>query len=413
MKNTIECPKCSCQIDVDQALVEKVKKDLSSDYRAKLEQLDEDHQQKLDGLKSKEQELKLKEENQQLLLEEKIKEKELEISKKLQSQLQSDFEQKMSALEEEVEKKSGKIKELQKQEIVLRKQQRELEEKEAALELEITKKLDEERISLTEKIQRQEQEKAFMKLKEKDQLVETLSRQIEDLKRKADQGSMQSQGEIMELEIESMLHSNYPFDLIEEVKKGASGADVIQKVRTNFGKEAGIIAYESKRTKRFGEDWIGKLKNDMQIHKADIGVIVTEVMPKDMPRFGVKNGIWICSFHDAPGLSAVLREALLRIAEAKSSQENKGDKMHMLYDYLTGTEFNQQIQSIVEGFSKMKTDLDKERKAMMRIWKEREKQIEKVTVNTIDMYSSFKGIAGSAVGEIPELSLNSSQNQIG
>lgn len=403
MKNIIECPKCHHQIDVEQALVKKIEGELSGDFQEKFNQLNEEYKEKMEALTKKEKE-------QDTIIEEKLKIMQAELLNETKVKIQAEYSEQIKELKEEVEQKSGKIRELNKQEAALLKKQRELEEKESAIELETQKKIEEEREALTEKIREQEQEKTFMKMKEKEQLVASLNKKIEDLKRNVEQGSMQTQGEVMELELEAMLSSVFPFDLIAEVKKGALGADVLQTVRNSIGREVGIIAFESKRTKTFVDGWIDKIKSDMQIHKADIGVIVTEVMPKDLPHFGLKDGVWICNFHEAQGLAAVLRESLLRIGEAKSSQENKGDKMTLLYDYLTSNEFKQQIQAIVEGFGQMKLDLEREKRAMAKIWKAREKQIEKVTINTIDMYGSVKGIAGSAIAEIPELTLDSSDD---
>jgi hypothetical protein len=227
--------------------------------------------------------------------------------------------------------------------------------------------------------------------------------QIEIMKRKAEQGSMQLQGEAQELVLEELLKVSFPFDLIEEVGKGVKGADVIHTVRNNSGKECGRIVYESKRTKAFSDGWIDKIKNDLRGQNADLAVIVTETMPKDLPRFGVKDGVWICTFQEIHSLAIILRDSLLKIHAVRISQENKGDKMSMLYDYLTGREFKQQVEAIVEGFTSMREGLEKEKLVAHKLWKEREKQIEKVMLNTVDMYGSVRGIAGSAVGEIKQL----------
>lgn len=211
---------------------------------------------------------------------------------------------------------------------------------------------------------------------------------------------MQLQGEVQELALEELLRSAFPFDTIEEVAKGTRGADCIQLVKNNLAQPCGKIIYESKRTKAFTNEWIEKLKLDMRNQQADIAVIVTEVLPKDMDAFGFKDGVWICRFSDVKPLSFLLRDSLLKIHTALVSQENKGDKMHMLYDYLTGTEFRQNIEAVVEGFNSLKDNISKERLQMEKLWKEREKQLEKVLINTVQFYGSIKGIAGSAVSDI-------------
>ena len=228
---------------------------------------------------------------------------------------------------------------------------------------------------------------------------------IDELKRKKEQGSMQAQGEVQEVLIEQKLRDLFPADRIEEVKKGANGADCIQHVQDGMILNAVKIYYESKRTKDFQPSWIEKFKADMRDKGADIGVLVTEAMPSDFDRMGMKDGVWICTYEEFKALCAVLRETIIKLSSAISSQENKGDKMSMLYDFLTSNEFRMQIEAIVEGFSAMKTALESEKRSMQRIWKEREKQIDKVVTNTIDMYGSIKGIAGNAIQSVKALEL--------
>ena len=216
---------------------------------------------------------------------------------------------------------------------------------------------------------------------------------------------MQLQGEVQELAIEEWLAAQFPLDSIEEIKKGARGGDCIQIVNTRMAQNCGSIYYESKRTKDFQPTWIEKFKADIRAKGANIGVLVTEVMPSDMDRMGLKDGIWICNYDEYTGLCAVLRQSIIQLNSAISSQENKGDKMHMLYDFLTSNTFRMQIEAIVEGFTQMKTDLETEKRSFQRIWKQREKQIDKVTLNTIEMHASIKGIAGNAIQAVKALEL--------
>lgn len=216
---------------------------------------------------------------------------------------------------------------------------------------------------------------------------------------------MQLQGEIQELALEEILKRTFVYDTIEEVGKGIRGADAIQTVINEFGQICGKIVFESKRTQNWSEAWIEKLKDDQRALGAEIAVLVTQVMPKDMERFGQKEGIWVCNYQEVVSLVFVLRQILLKTQSVKSIQENKTDKMGLLYNYLTGTQFRQQLEAIVEGFSSMKEELEREKRAMKKIWKEREVQIEKVIDNTIDMYGSIKGIAGNAIAPIQHLEL--------
>jgi hypothetical protein len=225
------------------------------------------------------------------------------------------------------------------------------------------------------------------------------------MKRKQEQGSMQLQGEVQELAIEEWLAVQFPLDSIEEIKKGARGGDCIQIVNTRAVQNCGSIYYESKRSKDFQPTWIEKFKADIRDKGANIGVLVTEVMPSNMDRMGLKDGVWICNYEEFKGLCAVLRETIVKLNTAISSQENKGDKMDMLYTFLTGNTFRMQVEAIVEGFTQMKSDLESEKRSMQRIWKQREKQIDKVITNTVDMYGSIKGIAGNAIQSVKALEL--------
>ncbi len=225
------------------------------------------------------------------------------------------------------------------------------------------------------------------------------------MKRKAEQGSMQMQGEVLELALEDFLRNQYPFDIIEEVPKGTKGADVIQTVVNSLQQVCGKIIYESKRTKTFSETWIEKLKDDQREQGALISVIITEVLPKDIETFGRKDGVWICNFSNVKNLTFILREMIIREHSIRASEENKGDKMELLYKYLTSDEFGNRVEAIVESFSGLKSDIEKEKRSMNAIWKEREKKLEKVITNTIDMYGSIKGIGGNAIAPVQSLSL--------
>src|SRR6185503_8125740 len=273
--------------------------------------------------------------------------------------------------------------------------------KEEELELSVQKKVLAEREKLAEEIRKIEEQRMQTKeteyqlrMKEMEKQLDDQKKLAEEMRRRAEQGSMQLQGEVQELALEEMLKSTFPFDVISEVGKGVRGADCIQTVRNSFGQECGQIIYESKRTTSFTNDWIEKLKLDMRNHGAEIAVIVTKAMPKDMDCFGIKDGVWICSFGEVKALATVLRDGVIRVFNAAKNQENKGDKMHLLYDYLTSSEFAEQWKAIREGFMSMKMSIQKERDAMERLWKAREKQLEKVLLNAVVVLGSIEGIAG-------------------
>lgn len=215
--------------------------------------------------------------------------------------------------------------------------------------------------------------------------MEDQKKLVEEMQRKAGQGSMQLQGDVQEMAIGDWLRNNFPLDHIEDIKTGARGADLFQTVNSRTRSDCGSIYYESKRTKDYQKTWIEKFKTDMRARNATFGILITDVMPDEMDRLGQRDGIWICSYTEFKGLSQALHEAAVLLSDARAANENKGEKMTMLYDYLTGSEFRSQVEAIVEGFVQMQTDLDKEKIAMEGLWKKREIQIKKVVLNTTYM----------------------------
>lgn len=340
-----------------------------------------------------------------LQFNEKLKNEQTALRNKVTQELQNELSAQLNALQQEITEKSNQLKEFNKAKTEIERLKREKDELRDQVvlekEQEFSAKLSEEKL----KIQRQVDESSVLKIKELQMQLEEQKKLAEEMKRKAEQGSMQTQGEVLELAVEEWLRDNFPLDVIEEVKKGARGADCLQIVHTRNRQNCGTIYYESKRTKDFQAGWIEKFKNDIRDKNATLGVLVTEAMPNGMERMGLKEGVWICTFEEFKGLCAVLRESVIKLSEAKLSQENKGDKMEMLYHYLTSNEFKLQIEGIVEGFSQMQSDLEAEKRAMARIWKQREKQLEKVLLNTTNMHGSIRGIAGSAIQAVALLEL--------
>jgi len=332
------------------------------------------------------------------------KNKEKELEELLRKNIATDYENKLRLLEQNNKDNEEKLKEARRQQLEILKKEQELKNKEAELEIAVQKKLQQERENLASEIRRLEEQRIAAKetefqlrLKEMEEKLEAQKKLAEEMKRKAEQGSMQLQGEVQELALEELLKTAFPFDIISEVGKGVRGADCIQTVRNHFGQDCGKIIFESKRTKDFVPDWIEKLKSDMRSQGADVAVIVTQVLPKDMDRFGEKDGVWICTFNEVKPVVYMLRDGIIRMAAAMKSQENKGDKMHLLYDYLTSREFAEQWQAIREGFLSMKLSIQKERDAMEKLWKAREKQLEKVLLSAAHVKGSIEGISGTDV----------------
>ncbi|MFA5045797.1 MAG: DUF2130 domain-containing protein [Paludibacter sp.] len=405
----IKCPNCGTSIDVQDILAHQLEDEIQLKYQNQLAEEKKKYDAEFQSLnQAKEQfEQKKKQENElfQDRLEKQLKEDRKSIEEKLKLKFRDEQAEQFNALQKELNEKSEQVKELNRTKAEIEKLKREKSELKEVAEAEAQKNLNETLLLEKEKIRKQEEDKNELRFRELQMQLEAQRKLTEEMKRKQEQGSMQLQGEVQELAIEEWLAAQFPLDSIEEIKKGARGGDCIQIVNTRSLQNCGTIYYESKRTKDFQPSWIEKFKADIREKGANIGVLVTEVMPSDMDRMGLKEGIWICNYDEFKGLCSVLRESIIQISVAVSSQENKGDKMHMLYDYLTGNTFRLQVEAIVEGFTQMRADLESEKRAMQSIWKKREKQIEKVTVNTIDMHASIKGIAGNAIQAVKLLEL--------
>jgi hypothetical protein len=375
------CPKCHHSFEPTDAIRDEIEKEL----RGKM----------TDWQKKKE------EETNQLLAEQKTKIQN-ELTEQLKKNIAGEYEHKLKLMQDNEANMSKQVNEFRQKELEFLKQVQAIQAKEAELELELQRKLNTERESLKAQIQKEEAERLSIKDQEHVLKVKELEKQLEDqrklaeeMRRKAEQGSMQMQGEVQELLLEELLKTSFPFDQISEVGKGVRGADCIQLVRNSLGQEAGKIIYESKRTKDFNQEWIDKLKADMRSQGADIAVIVTQTFPKELDRFGEKDGVYICSFQEVKSVALLLRNAILKIHDTKKSQVNKGDKMSFLYDYLTSNEFSEQWKAVGEGFRQMRSSIQKERDAMEKLWKAREKQLEKVLLNAMHIKGSIEGIAGA------------------
>jgi len=418
MKNQsqIKCPNCGTSIDVQDILAHQLEEEIKQKFQSQLAEEKKKYESEVESLNIAKEEFEQKKEKENELFQERLdkqlKEDRKSIGDKLKAKLQEEQSEQFNALQNELNEKSEQIKELNRTKAEIEKLKREKGEIKEAVEAEAQKKLNEALLAEKEKIKKTEEDKNELRFRELQKQLEDQKILTEQMKRKQEQGSMQLQGEVQELAIEEWLASQFPLDTIEEIKKGARGGDCLQFVNTRAHQNCGTIYYESKRTKDFQPTWIEKFKADIRDKGANIGVLVTEVMPADMDRMGLRDGIWICNYEEFKGLCAVLRESIIQLSTAISSQENKGDKMDMLYGFLTSNTFRMQIEAIVEGFTQMKSDLESEKRSMQRIWKQREKQIEKVVTNTIDMYGSIKGIAGNAVQSVKALELPGEDSEL-
>ena len=395
----IVCPNCQHQFEPTEAIREEVKKELRI-KAAEWEKLKgEEYKKKEDALlkqlqdKDTEVEKKIREEKQKL---------QVELQASIRKTMAGDYENQLKMLQQSVTENEEKLKTARQKELDFLQKEQAFKNKEEQLELTLQKRLNDEREKLANEIRgiesqklQQKEDEFKLRLAEKEKQLDDQKKLAEEMRRKAEQGSMQLQGEVQELLLEDILRTGFPFDKIVPVGKGVRGADCMQVVCNPFGNECGKIIYESKRTNNFSNDWIDKLKADMRSQGADIAVIVTQTLPKDMERFGEKDGIYICTFAEVKSLSIVLRTSIIKVFAITKNQDNKGDKMHLLYDYLTSNEFAEQWKAIREGFMSMRLSIQRERDAMEKLWKAREKQLEKVLLNAAHIRGSIEGIAGA------------------
>lgn len=388
MPNQIKCPNCEHLFEPGDYVREEVKRELRAEMtewqRSKEAQMAEERQK----------------------LQQKMAEERSAMQQQMEEQIRrniaGDFENKLRLLEQEKEENAEKLKNARQKELEFLKKEQELLSREQEIDIRLQKMLLEERNKLVETIRKEEASRTSlketeyqMKLKEMEEKLEAQRKLAEEAVRRSQQGSMQLQGEVQELLLEEMLRVAFPFDIVTEVGKGVRGADCIQTVHSKTGQPCGKIIFESKRTKHFDKGWIEKLKSDMRSTNSDVAVLVSLALPEDIRQFTQVDGVWICTFEEITPLVNVLRDGMIRVFTAVRSQENKGDKMHMLYDYLTSNEFAEQWQAIREGFLNMKISIQRERDAMEKLWKAREKQLEKVLLNAAHIRGSVEGIAGT------------------
>lgn len=366
-QNTFVCPNCKKKVSIDEALKSQIKDQLEN---------------------------ALRDEFNKKWLEQREKDKQKS-------------EEEKAVLEAQLKKQADQLEEAYKFELELRNRARELEEKEKNLELEKQRQIDEERKKIQEKTEIEMTERYHLKEKEKDQIIESLRKSLEEAQRKASVGSQQLQGEVMELELEDILRREFPTDEILPVAKGIRGADVIQIVKDRLGRVCGKIVWESKRTKSFGGDWIEKLKEDMRGEKADIAVLISLVLPEDVNLFTYREGVYISAFESFLAVGQVLRKNLIDISATKALSVGKNEKIEALYKYITSSEFTQKIESMLETFSGMQKTLEKEKMVMQRVWAQRDKEIERLKNNTLNIHGSLSGLIEEGLPQIKSLEFDS------
>lgn len=405
MANKIKCPKCGEEIDIENLIQAEAKDTLDkklAQQKAELDKQLEEYKKQTKSLKSQLEKEKEKAIDDALKSQkQEFKAKEEELKKNIREEQKEAYQE----LEKELEEKSLQIKELNKLKAEKSRLEREKEELQEKIIADTEKEFSQKLVEEKQKYQKQAEEKFELQIKELQKQLQDQKDLTEEMKKRQEQGSMQLQGEVQELAIEKYLKENYIYDEIKEVGKGDMGADSLQIVNTSYKPNCGTIYYESKRTKTFKEDWIAKFKNDIQEKGADIGVLVTAVYPKNMTRMGMRDGVYICTYEEFKALSFILRETLIKISDTKTLQENRHEKSAILYNYLTSTEFRFQIETIVNAFVGLQNDLESEKRAMNKLWKKREKEIQNVLSATTDMYGAIQGISGNAIQRVEALEL--------
>lgn len=413
---TIICPNCKTEIRLTESLAAPLIEATRKQFELQLFQKDEEIATREQGIRDKEKQLaeakrtldeqvaaqvamQLQAERDHLIAQEGSKAK-LASAAELEAKVRE-----VTDLQEVLKARDEKLAEAQKAQAALIKTQRELDDARRELELTIEKRVQDSLTEVREKAKRDTEEGLKLKVLEKDQTIASMQKTIEELKRKAEQGSQQLQGEVQELELERVLRVNFPFDSIESVSKGEFGGDVRQRVVSANGQAGGTILWECKRTKNWSDGWLAKLREDQRTAKAEISVLVSQVLPKGIETFGAVDGVWVTNPRAALPVATILRHTLLEVSMARQVSEGQQTKTEMVYQYLTGPRFRQRVEAIVEAFSSMREDLDKERKAIMKQWAKREEQIERVMGATVGMYGDLQGIAGKSIQEIEGLEI--------
>ncbi len=397
---TLTCPHCGRGIPLTEALSNQIKEGVRREYEARAREKEAE-------LKRREDEIRKKAAELDDTVAKRLALEKARLQTDAEARAREELSNELKDLREENGEKARLLDAARKNELELRKKARELEEEKKGLELEVARRLDAERENIRKSAVEMFSEEHRLKDLEKDKKIDDMRRMIEELRRKTEQGSVQTQGEVLEQDLEALLKASFPADLIEPVPKGIKGADILQRVYTNSGQHSGTIAWELKRTKAWNDEWITKLKDDQRETKAEVAVLVTETLPRGVSSFAHMDGVWVTGIGLAGSLAVVLRDGLIQVARSRLSAVGKGEKMEAIYNYLSGPEFRHRVEAIVESFRTMREDLEAEKRAMMKIWAKREKQMERVVSNTSMMYGDMQGIIGATLPEMKSLELGS------
>ena len=414
----ITCPNCKTEIRLTESLAAPLIETTRKQFQQQLAQKDDEIAKREQSILEKERQLTISknklDEQVASQVEDQLKIDRARItaeeSRKSKQAFANDLEQRsreIAELQSILKSQEAKLTEAQKTQADLLRKQRELDDAKRELDLTIEKRVQE-GLSVTRQQARKEAEdEQRLKVLEREQTIAAMQKQIEDLKRRSEQGSQQLQGEVQELELENLLRNKFPFDAIEPVPKGEFGGDVLHRVVGLNGQPSGTILWEFKRTKNWSDSWLVKLRDDQRAAKAEIAVIVSQVLPKGVETFDLVEGIWVTHPRAALPVAMILRQSLLELALARQANQGQQTKTDMVYQYLTGPRFRLRVEAIVEAFSTMQEELDREKRVIMKQWAKRGEQIERVMGATVGMYGDLQGIAGKSLQEIEGLELKS------
>ena len=408
----VSCPKCRTEIKLTESLAAPLLEATRKKFEAELARKDEAVERREKDLASREKALARAQSNLELQLEQKLAEErpKMAAAAEKRAKLASSFEinakaKQVADLEQIVAEREKKLAEAQKAQTEALKKQRELDEAKRTLELTVEKRVQESMGQLRERAEKEAHEKFSLKVLEKEQTIQSMQKQIEDLRRKAEQGSQQMQGEALELQLEALLRTRFPQDEITPVPKGEHGGDVLHRVVIPNGAGCGTILWEFKRTKNWSDSWLTKLRDDQRTAKAEIAVIVSAVLPKGSDTFDFIEDVWIVHPRAIVPVALALRQRLVEVSCARQASEGQQPKMAMMYEYLTGPKFRLRVQAIVESFTSMADDLQREKRAITKQWAKREEQIQRVLLATAGMYGELQAIAGRSLQELEGLDL--------
>ncbi|MGE5059408.1 MAG: DUF2130 domain-containing protein [Betaproteobacteria bacterium] len=407
---TVFCPQCKSEIKLTESLAAPLLESVRRDYEQRLSQKDNEISKREKFLNQRAESIEKAKQNLDHEIEQKLRSERARIvaeeAQKAKLAIGTDLEQKateINHLQQILQERDKKLAEAQQAQAELLRKQRELDDAKRELELTVEKRVQASLVAERDKAKKEAEEELKFKVMEKDQTITAMQRQIEELKRRAEQGSQQLQGEVQELQLESLLRAKFPRDTIQPVAKGDFGGDVLQRVIGPLNQLCGTILWESKRTKNWSDGWLPKLRDDQRAAKADIAVILSHALPKEVETFGFLDGVWVADPKVALPVALSLRQSLIEISAARQATQGQQTKMEMVYSYLTGPRFRLRVQALVEAFSSMKEDLDREKKTITRQWAKREEQIDRVMQATVGMYGDLQGIAGKTLQEIEGL----------